>query len=128
MNGLSSTVVFVNIQYFLFVQVKYETHTDHVAIWKEMEKLVDSGKCRAIGVSNFTSDQLERVQKIARIPIAVNQVECNAYFQQKKLRETMDSLGIKVMAFAPLGSPGRLEISKILTTLSLIRLSTKRRG
>jgi len=34
-------------------------------------------------------------------------VECNAYFQQKKLRETMNRLGIKLMAFAPLGSPGR---------------------
>ncbi len=80
--------------------------TDLVAIWREMEKLVEAGKCRALGVSNFGSSQLERISKIAKFPIAVNQVECNAYFQQKKLRETMEMLNIKLMAYAPLGSPG----------------------
>lgn len=55
------------------------------------------------------SFQLERVSKAARIPIAVNQIECNAFYQQKKLRETMDKLGIKVMAYAPIGSPGTME-------------------
>ncbi len=72
-----------------------------------MEKLVFSGKCRAIGVSNFNSNQLERISKAAKVPIAVNQVECNAFFQQKKLRETMDKLNIKMMSYGPLGSPGR---------------------
>ncbi len=84
----------------------FDKETDHVAIWREMEKLVESGKCRAIGVSNFSGAQLERISKIAKFPIAVNQVECNAFFQQKKLRETMDRLNIKMMAYAPLGSPG----------------------
>jgi len=35
------------------------------------------------------------------------QIECSLYFQQKKLRETMDRLGVKVMAYGPLGSPGK---------------------
>ncbi len=72
-----------------------------------MERLVDSGLCRAIGTSNLNSHQLERVSASARRPIAVNQVECNASFQQKKLRSTMARLGIQLMAYAPLGSPGR---------------------
>ena len=86
-----------------------------MALWREMEKLVDSGKVKSIGVSNFSSVQIEKISKIARIPIAVNQVECHAYFQQKKLRSTMDKWGIKVMAYAPLGSPGK----KINMTCSL---------
>ena len=43
----------------------------------------------------------------ARIPIAANQIECNAYFQQRNVRKTMDKLGIRCMAYAPLGSPGK---------------------
>ena len=62
---------------------------------------------KSIGVSNFTSDQIDRISRLARIPIAANQVECNAYFMQKKLRATMDNWGIKIMAYGPLGSPGR---------------------
>ena len=69
-----------------------------------MEKLQKSGKCRAIGVSNFSSDQLERLANIATVPISVNQVECNAYFQQKNLRETMNKLKIRTMAYSSLGS------------------------
>jgi len=87
--------------------VNWYTDIDLVAVWREMEKLVDSGKCRAIGVCNFNSKQLRQISAAARIPIAVNQVECNLYFQQKALRDAMKPLGIKMMAFAPLGSPGR---------------------
>ncbi len=46
--------------------------------------------------------------KVARIPVSVNQVECYVYFQQKKLREAMDRMGVKIMAYGPLGSPGEL--------------------
>ncbi len=89
--------------------MRFDKDTDHVAIWKQMEKLVVSGRCRAIGVSNFGGVQLERISRAATIPVAVNQVECNAFFQQKRLRETMDRLNIKLMAYAPLGSPGSVQ-------------------
>ncbi len=91
----------------LFEQVKFNPKTDLAGVWSSMERLVDSGRCRAIGASNFNSEQLERVSSGARRPIAVNQVECNASFQQKKLRATMARLGIQLMAYAPLGSPGK---------------------
>ncbi len=39
-------------------KVKYHWDTDLVAVWRQMEKLVDSGKCKSIGVSNFNSDQV----------------------------------------------------------------------
>lgn len=87
-------------------QARFETDTDLVGIWREMEKAMDSGKVRSIGVSNWNSEQLERVSCKARIPISVNQIECYAYYQQRNVRKTMEKLGIKVMAYAPLGSPG----------------------
>ncbi len=52
----------------------FDTDTDHIALWREMEKLCRSGRCRSIGVSNFNSDQLERLAEAADIPVAVNQV------------------------------------------------------
>ena len=84
---------------------------DHKSIWRAMERLVDQGKARAIGVSNFNSAQCEAIAEYARVPIAVNQVELNSYWQQKNLRKTMDTLGIKLMAYAPLGSPGKYIVS-----------------
>lgn len=68
--------------------------TDISATWKAMESLVDSGKTRAIGVSNFSTKKLADLLEVARIPPAVNQVECHPSWQQVKLREFCKSKGI----------------------------------
>ncbi|XP_028552030.1 NADPH-dependent aldo-keto reductase, chloroplastic-like isoform X1 [Dendrobium catenatum] len=74
--------------------------------WSAMEKLYDSGKARAIGVSNFSTKKLEDLLSIARIPPAVNQVECHPVWQQTKLRSFCQSKGVHLSAYSPLGSPG----------------------
>ncbi|CAN6328016.1 unnamed protein product [Urochloa humidicola] len=80
--------------------------TDIPATWGAMEKLYDSGKARAIGVSNFSCKKLEDLFAIARVPPAVNQVECHPVWQQDKLRKLCQSKGVHLSAFSPLGSPG----------------------
>jgi aldehyde reductase len=47
---------------------------DYVDTWPEMEKLVRMGLVRSIGISNFNSQQIERVLKVAKIKPVVNQV------------------------------------------------------
>lgn len=47
---------------------------DYVDTWKEMEKLVEQGLTKSIGVSNFNSQQLERILAIASIKPVTNQV------------------------------------------------------
>ena len=79
---------------------------DHIGIWREMETLVDEGKIRSIGVSNFSSLQVANIMSKCRIPVAVNQCECSLYFQQKKLRENLAKMGVKLMAYGSLGSSG----------------------
>lgn len=62
--------------------------------WSAMEKLYDSGKARAIGVSNFSTKKLENLVSIARVPPAVIQVECHPGWQQTCLREFCQSKGV----------------------------------
>lgn len=67
---------------------------DIPATWGAMEKLYDSGKARAIGVSNFSSKKLEDLLNVARVPPAVDQVECHPGWQQAKLRALCQSKGV----------------------------------
>ena len=72
--------------------------------WRAMEDSLLEGKCRAIGVSNFTIRHLEALRRTARIwPPAVNQIELHPYNQQIKLVEYCRTHGIVVQAYASLG-------------------------
>lgn len=82
---------------------------DMPSTWKAMEALYDSGKAKAIGVSNFATKKLEHLLEIARVPPAVDQVECHPSWQQTKLREFCKSKGVHLSAYSPLGSPGNLK-------------------
>ncbi|KAK6146888.1 hypothetical protein DH2020_017800 [Rehmannia glutinosa] len=79
---------------------------DIPATWKAMEALFDSGKARAIGVSNFSVKKLSDLLDVARVAPAVNQVECHPSWQQPKLREFCKSKGVHLSGYSPLGSPG----------------------
>ncbi|KAI3474129.1 hypothetical protein Pfo_028917 [Paulownia fortunei] len=80
--------------------------TDIPGTWKAMEALYDSGKARAIGVSNFSVKKLGDLLDIACVAPAVNQVECHPSWQQAKLREFCKSKGVHLSGYSPLGSPG----------------------
>lgn len=71
-----------------------------------MEKEVDAGRIRSLGVSNFNTKQLTRIMKEARVPLSCNQVELHAHFQQTELRLDCSTLNVPLTAFSPLGSPG----------------------
>jgi len=77
--------------------------------WEGMEKLVDEGKVRAIGVSNFSRQKLERILKVARIKPVVNQVEMHPHLPQRGLADFCKSQNIIITAYGPLGSGGLAE-------------------
>jgi diketogulonate reductase-like aldo/keto reductase len=84
--------------------------TDLEAIWKAMETQVENGLARSIGVSNFSISQIERIVNISKIQPANVQVELQVYFQQKALVEACRRHNITVVAYAPIGSPGRKQL------------------
>ncbi|KAJ7950261.1 Aldo-keto reductase family 4 member like [Quillaja saponaria] len=85
---------------------EYLTHPNIPSTWKAMEALYDSGKARAIGVSNFSSKKLQDLLNVARVPPAVNQVECHPVWQQSQLHAFCKSKGVHLSGYSPLGSPG----------------------
>lgn len=80
--------------------------------WSAMERLVDQGKCRAIGLSDIGLDQLRGLYEAARIKPAVIQVEAHPYLPETELLDFCKENQIVFLAFAPLGHgirPGPLE-------------------
>ncbi|KAK6252605.1 hypothetical protein QUC31_014325 [Theobroma cacao] len=79
---------------------------DFNSVWAAMEDCQRLGLTKAIGVSNFSCKKLRDIVAIAKIPPAVNQVEMNPLWQQKKLREFCQANGIFLTAYSPLGANG----------------------
>ncbi|MEV0283904.1 aldo/keto reductase [Kribbella sp. NPDC050820] len=80
----------------------------YVDSWRAMEKLYDEGRIRAIGVSNFQPEHLDRLAKSADIAPAVNQVELHPYLQQADVRTYHNDFGIRTEAWSPLAKGGSL--------------------
>ena len=74
--------------------------------WQEMEKLLSTGKVKAIGVANFSTVNLEKLLKVAKIVPAVNQTEIQPLLPQDKLHKYCQEKGIHQTAFGPLGGSG----------------------
>jgi methylglyoxal/glyoxal reductase len=70
--------------------------------WKAMETLLKRGKCRAIGVSNFTIKHLEELLNESQITPAVNQVEFHPFLYQKQLLDYCQRKRIRIEAYSPL--------------------------
>lgn len=77
-----------------------------------MEKFVDQGLIKAIGISNFNKKQVQNVIDHARIKPACLQIEMHVYLQQRELVEFCKNNNIAVVAYSPLGSRGISNIYK----------------
>ncbi len=74
--------------------------------WIGMEKIYQSGKAKAIGVSNFNKHHLEKIAKVGSIVPAMNQIEAHPYFNNQKLIDYCVSKNIMVTGWSPLGGTG----------------------
>ncbi len=74
-----------------------------VEAYRALERLLNEGRVRAIGVSNFSPAHLETVLPRLSVVPAVNQVEVHPYYNQPALRAEHSRLGIATQAWSPLG-------------------------
>jgi diketogulonate reductase-like aldo/keto reductase len=81
----------------------YDDGVSLLDTWRAMERLVDEGKCRFIGLSDIRLDKVKEIVAAARIKPAVVQVECHPYLPEWELLEFCKQEGIVLLAFAPLG-------------------------
>jgi diketogulonate reductase-like aldo/keto reductase len=83
--------------------------------YKAMEKIYAEGRAKAIGVSNFLPEHLDRLTEATDVIPAVNQIELHPHLQQRASRERHAELGIATEAWSPLGSgKGLLEVPAIV--------------
>lgn len=81
----------------------YDSGVTLIETWRAMERLVDEGRCRSIGLSDITLDKVKEIVAAARIKPSVVQVECHPYLPEWELVEFCQEHGIVLQAFAPLG-------------------------
>ena len=81
----------------------HQPYGDYYGIYRALEKALEQGKARAIGLSNFYDDRFFDLAYHADIKPAVNQLETNVFSQQNSMRTLMADTGTRLMAWGPMG-------------------------
>src|SRR6202012_3577413 len=84
-------------------QVIYDRGVTLIETWQGLERLVDDGHCKAIGLSDVSLEKVREVVAAARIKPAVVQVESHPYLPEWELLDFCREHGIVLLAFAALG-------------------------
>jgi alcohol dehydrogenase (NADP+) len=84
-------------------RVIYDSGVTLVDTWRALERLVDDGHCKSIGLSDITLEKLREIVAAARIKPAVVQVESHPYLPEWDLLDFCREHGIVLQAFAALG-------------------------
>ncbi len=82
--------------------------------WKAMERLLEEGKARAIGVSNYTVRHLEETIGRSYVVPAVDQVEFSPFLYQKELLSYCRTKGVVLEAYSPLTRGRKLNDPRLL--------------
>ena len=96
--------------------------------WHVLEDLVQSGKLRSIGVSNFSTRDLDNLIEHSSIIPAVNQIEYHPYFDQSGIRIFCQECGIAVQAYSPLARGKYLDDPTLIMIAEKYHRSTAQIG
>ncbi|KAL6703279.1 hypothetical protein ACN47E_010067 [Coniothyrium glycines] len=104
--------------------------SDYVDTYRAMEKCLESGKARAIGVSNFSKAELESLIKETSVVPAANQIERHPYLQQQSFVDFHKHKGIHVTQYSPFGNQNEIydagkNMGKLMDDPVLIEIGKK---
>ena len=101
---------------------------DPEASWRSMEKLYESGKAKAIGVSNWSVEGLKKLLTVATVPPACNQIEIHPFLPNPEQLEFCFKNNILPVAYSPLGSQDQVPNTgeKVSTNLVLNEIAQKK--
>ncbi len=87
---------------------------NYVAGYRLMEKAYQEGKVKAIGLSNFTAEQINEILAVCQVKPTVLQTEVHPYSQEKELKAFLQKEGIVIQAWYPLGHGDKALIAEPL--------------
>jgi len=90
----------------------------YVETWRALERIAAEGRARAIGVSNFQQEHLDRLLAESDTVPAVNQIELHPQLQQPELRDYHRKKRIITEAWSPIARGGELLETRVVRTLA----------
>lgn len=120
----SRTALGLDVVDLYLVHWPYPSADKYVETWRSFEKLYEQGAVRAIGVSNFLPQFLERLLAETDIVPAVNQIEIHPTFQQPATQAASRAAGIAVEAYSPLGQGKDLDDPAVTAIAERLGVST----
>ena len=118
--GIDASLQKLGLDY-MDLYLLHQPYGDTAGAWRALEEAVRAGKIKSIGVSNHTVKLLSNLIPKMEILPAVNQMECNPFFQQKELRKYLCQHGIRMEAWYPLGHADK----ELLTDERLVKIAEK---
>ena len=104
---------------YLDLYLIHQPYGDIYGSWRAMKRLKEEGRVRSIGVSNFNPGQIMDFAINNEIKPAINQIECNPFYQQFAAQANLKELGIAMQSWAPFGE-GRKDMfgNAVLKTIA----------
>jgi 2,5-diketo-D-gluconate reductase A len=90
----------------------------YVDSWRAMIKLREEGVVRSIGVSNFTAEHIDRLERETGVLPSVNQIEMHPLFPQHELRGYLTGKGVVTESWSPLGRGSELLADPVVRALA----------
>jgi len=101
------------VDLYLIHWPRADSPEDRLGSWRALEELKEQGKCRAVGVSNYTIRHLEEIRTHSSLVPAVNQVEFHPFLYDPELLDYCRAHGIQLEAYSPLTRHRRLDDPRI---------------
>lgn len=89
---------------------------NYIAGYRLMEKAYKAGKVKAIGLSNFTAEQIREILSVCEVKPTILQTEVHPYFQERELKDFLQKEGIVIQAWYPLGHGDKTLLEETIFT------------